>query len=155
AQVLRDGSPVAFGHLVRRHQGAVRAQLRRLTRGDEAWADDLAQETFLLAWRKLEQFRADARFRTWLYRIAYRLFLQAIRGRRPVIGPHPDEETLTSDESRGVDLRRDLDQAMQSLPDSQRMALTLCYDFDLSYQEAAYVLGIPEGTVKTHVARGK
>jgi RNA polymerase sigma-70 factor, ECF subfamily len=155
ARALRDEGAAAFGQLVRRHQGAVRAQLRRLTAGDEAWADDLAQETFLQAWRKLEQFRAEARFSTWLYRIAYTAFLQAIRGRRLATVRDPAAETPSFDESRGLDLRHDLEQAMRRLPEMERRALTMCYDLGLSHEEAAYVLGIPAGTVKTHVARGK
>ena len=81
ARALLEGDRRAFEQLLRRHQGMVRAQLRRLLHGDEAAADDLAQETFLLAWRKLDQFRGEARFSTWLYRIAYSCFLQAVRKR--------------------------------------------------------------------------
>lgn len=81
ARALLGHDPRAFEQLVRRHQGLVRAQLRRLLHGDAAAADDLAQETFVLAWRKLDQFRGEARFSTWLYRIAYACFLQARRKR--------------------------------------------------------------------------
>jgi len=79
ARVLLGDDRRAFEQLVRRHQGMVRAQLCRLLHGDQAAADDLAQETFLLAWRKLDQFRSEARFSTWLHRIAYACFLQACR----------------------------------------------------------------------------
>jgi len=72
--VVRDDRH-AFGELVRRHQSAVRSPLRRLTNGNAALADDLAQETFLLAYRNLKSFRQDAKFSTWLYRIAYNAFL--------------------------------------------------------------------------------
>jgi len=71
ARVQLDGDRRAFEHLVRRHQGMVRAQLRRLLHGDGIAADDLAQETFMQAWRNLDQFRGEARFSSWLYRIAY------------------------------------------------------------------------------------
>jgi RNA polymerase sigma-70 factor (ECF subfamily) len=54
ARVLANEDRNAYAHLMRRHQGLVRAQLRRLCKGDQAWADDLAQECFLIAWRKLE-----------------------------------------------------------------------------------------------------
>ena len=84
ALVLRAQQPDgagAFEQLVRRHQGLVRAQLRRLLGDDPALADDLAQEVFVLAWRKLDQFRGESRFGTWLYRIAYSCFLQHVRGR--------------------------------------------------------------------------
>ena len=65
----------AFGILVRLHQSRVRGFLRRLTRGDTALADDLAQETFLEAQRKLRQYRAEGPFVGWLLRIAYSRFL--------------------------------------------------------------------------------
>jgi RNA polymerase sigma factor (sigma-70 family) len=155
ALAWREGDSAAFGQLVRRHQGAVRAQLRRLTAGDAAWADDLAQETFLQAWRKLGQFRADARFATWLYRIAYTAFLQANRARREPRSPPLTDAHAGVDPTGSIDRRHDLDRALEQLPQAQRSALVLCYDFDLSHSEAACVLGVPEGTVKAHVARGK
>lgn len=65
----------SFGALVREHQSALRGFLRRLTRGDHALADDLAQETFLEAHRKLAQFRGDSAFAPWLYAIAWSRFL--------------------------------------------------------------------------------
>jgi RNA polymerase sigma-70 factor (ECF subfamily) len=155
ARAQRGDGTAAFGQLVRRHQGMVRAQLRRLTGGDHSWADDLAQETFIQAWRKLHQFRADARFSTWLYRIAYTTFLQARRGRRDALVPVDNDRVPQQDPSRDVALHRDITVALRSLPEAESAALMLCYDFDLSHQEAAYVLGIPVGTVKTHIARGK
>src|SRR5512133_2992042 len=69
----------AFAELVKRHQSAVRACLRKLTAGNHALADDLAQETFLLAYRNLKSFRQEAKFSTWLYRIAYNAFLADMR----------------------------------------------------------------------------
>ena len=65
----------AFSELVRRHQSAVRATLRRLTAGNFALADDLAQDTFMLAYRNIKSFRQEAKFSTWLYRIATNAFL--------------------------------------------------------------------------------
>ncbi len=91
-RVLLGEDRQAFNQLVLRHQGTVRALLRRLCRGNAAQADDLAQETFLLAWRKLAQFRAEARFSTWLFRIAHNCFLQAYR-QQPA-GDRHDEQAL-------------------------------------------------------------
>ena len=76
---LQAGDPNAVGELVRRYQTPVRTFLRKLTRGDEALADDLAQETFLRAWRKLETFRAEARFSSWLFGIAVNEFRGHLR----------------------------------------------------------------------------
>ena len=61
----------AFAELVRRHQSSVRTLLRRLARNDHGLADDLAQDTFIQVHRNLRQFRGDAKFATWIYRIAY------------------------------------------------------------------------------------
>ena len=145
----------AFEQLVRRNQGMVRAQLRRLLHGDEAAADDLAQETFMLAWRKLDQFRGDARFSTWLYRIAYTCFLQVHRG--PARHEAIDDEAMERLQApaQRIDLRLDLERAMQRLSAAERTVLLHCTQLGLSHEEAAYVLAMPLGTVKTHATRGK
>jgi RNA polymerase sigma factor (sigma-70 family) len=154
AQLGED--PRAFEQLVRRHQGLIRAQLRRLLNGDEAMADDLAQETFLLAWRKLGQFRSDARFSTWLYRIAYSCFLQAYRKKSwPLTAAGEDETERLPAPAQAVDLQVDLERAMQSLSTAEQTVLLHCVQLGLSHDETAYVLAMPLGTVKTHATRGK
>jgi len=75
ARVVVSDDRHAFSELVRRHQSSVRATLRKLAGGNAALADDLAQEAFLLAYRNLKSFRQDAKFSTWLYRIAYNVCL--------------------------------------------------------------------------------
>lgn len=157
-RAVRDADARAFELLVRRHQGLVRAQLRRLLGHDAAMADDLAQETFVLAWRKLEQFRSDARFATWLYRIAHSCFLQFLRrqgGQAQPAALDPDAGCPGDADPRDLELRLDLSAALQQLPINQRAALLYCEQLGLSHQEAAEVLDMPLGTVKTHVMRGK
>src|SRR6185436_6595599 len=83
--VLEREDRRAFGLLVERHQSQVRTVLRRLTKGDAALADDLAQETFVLAWRNLRKFRFEAKFSTWLYRIAFNTWQSEARKRREVL----------------------------------------------------------------------
>lgn len=156
ARALLGNEGRAFEQLLRRHQGMVRAQLRRLLHGDEAAADDLAQETFLLAWRKLDQFRGDARFSTWLYRIAYTCFLQAGRKKSWTLedtGTGEDEGLLAP--AQAVDLQLDLERAMRRLSEPEQTVLLHCAQLGLSHEEAAYVLAMPLGTVKTHANRGK
>jgi RNA polymerase sigma-70 factor (ECF subfamily) len=155
-RVLLGDDRRAFEQLVRRHQGMVRAQLRRLLHGDVAAADDLAQETFLLAWRKLDQFRGEARFSTWLYRIAYSCFLQAYR-KQPRIADDAGEgeaERLHAP-PHAMDLQLDFERAMRRLSASEQTVLLHCVQMGLSHDEAAYVLAMPLGTVKTHATRGK
>lgn len=155
-RVLLTNDRRAFEQLLRRHQGMVRAQLRRLLRGDPATADDLAQETFLLAWRKLDQFRGDARFSTWLYRIAYTCFLQAQRKRPFAAADFRNDETSQPPQtSHTIDLRLDVDRAMQHLSAAEQTVLLHCVQLGLSPAEAAYVLAMPLGTVKSHALRGK
>ena len=156
ARALLGNDRRAFEQLLRRHQGMVRAQLRRLLNGDEAAADDLAQEVFLLAWRKLDQFRGEARFSTWLYRIAYSCFLQACR-KRPLNAGQADESELEQlpAPQQAIDLQLDLERAMQQLSKAEQTVLLHCVQLELSHEEAAQVLAMPLGTVKTHATRGK
>jgi RNA polymerase sigma-70 factor (ECF subfamily) len=155
ARALLAGDRRAFEQLMRRHQGMVRAQLRRLLNGDHARADDLAQETFLLAWRKLDQFRGDARFSTWLYRIAYTCFLQAHRKKPWSSGGVTDVETEQKPPLETMNLRLDIERAMQHLSAAEQTILLHCAQLGLSHSEAAYVLAMPVGTVKSHATRGK
>jgi RNA polymerase sigma-70 factor (ECF subfamily) len=157
ARCLGGDDRHAFAELTRRHQSGVRSLLRRLTRGNEALADDLAQDTFVQVWRNLRQFRGEAKFSTWIYRIAYNAFLAHARA------AHHDEplpEQLPEDAS-GPSLavesamRMDLAKAMDRLSEGERAAIIHCYYQDLSHEEAAYVLGCPLGTLKSNVLRAK
>jgi RNA polymerase sigma-70 factor (ECF subfamily) len=167
ARVVVHDDRHAFSELVRRHQSAVRATLRRLTAGNHALADDLAQETFMLAYRNLKSFRQEAQFPTWLYRIATNAFLADARKRKEeLLGDRDanladdddevaDPEAHGGDHARGAALKLDLERAMAVLSDAERAAIVQCYHNDLSHEEAAYVLDCPVGTVKTHILRAK
>lgn len=163
ARVLAGDDRHAYGELLRRHQGAVRGLLRRLCKEDHALADDLAQEAFLTAFRKLSSFRADAAFGTWLYRIAYNTFLMHIRRRREEVslddvippaddtGSDDDHAPVEGESVRELDVRR----ALSQLSDEERAAIVQCYYLDRSHEEAAFVLGRPVGTVKSHIFRAR
>ncbi len=153
-QRARTGDAAAFGALVRQHQSKVRGFLRRLTRADAALADDLAQETFLEAHRKLEQFRGEGSFGAWLCGIAWSRFLMERRKRKEEPLEAPDE-TASVDTSSASLARLDLEKAMAQLAPPERAALTLCYAFGHSHGEAAEILNLPLGTVKSHVLRGR
>lgn len=156
-QRARSGDVGAFGELVRRHQSAVRRQLRRLTKGDTMLADDLAQDSFVQAWTGLAGFRGEARFSTWLYRIAYHRFLMHARSVRDEL-PLADEGLPALEaaaEEADLALHVDIDRAISRLPEAERVAIEHCFRLDLSHEEAAVVLGVPLGTLKSQVARGK
>jgi RNA polymerase sigma factor (sigma-70 family) len=157
ARVLELDDRAAFGELVQRHQSAVRRFLRQLTGGNEAQADDLAQETFIEAYRGLARFRGEASFLTWLLGIAHNRFRNAHRRwRETAFAPEPD--ALPDDAphpTRTVELREDLATAMRRLDPAEQTALHLFYHQGLTHPEIAAVAGWPLGTVKTHLARGK
>ncbi len=149
------GSTQAFSRLVAQHQQSVRAFLRRLA-GDWAEADDVAQQAFVAAWTHLSRFRRGRDFRLWLCGVAYRKFLASRRSawrrrrREELVADGADTVTAPSPDDR-LDLRK----AMQGLPEEQRAAVALCLAAGYSHGEAAEALGIPLGTVKSHVQRGR
>lgn len=153
ARAAAGGSPAAFARLVELHQGAVRAFLRRLT-GSHSDADDLAQETFVAAWARLGTFRPDESLRAWLCGIAYRKWLT---GRRSERRRRAREAATDLDDPPifSPDARIDAAAALALLPEDQRAAVALCLAADFSHAEAAHALGLPLGTVKSHVARGR
>lgn len=165
ARVVGQDDRAAFEALVLRHQGAIRSLLRRLTRGDAALADDLAQECFLQAYRALAGFRGDARLRTWLYRIACNVHLQHCRGAqaaadraRPAIPADDDAavpEIASPVASAALDWAIDLRRALDGLSEAELAAIVYCYYADLTHTQAAAALGCPVGTLKTHVLRAR
>ncbi len=168
ARVVVHDDRHAFSELVRRHQSAIRATLRRVTNGNHALADDLAQETFLLAWRNIRTFRQEARFSTWLYRIATNAYLADARKRKEALLGDRDVEVADDegsdatpgeaggpDPAQAVTLSLDMERALAVLSPGERAAIVQCYHNDLSHKEAAQVLSCPVGTVKTHILRAK
>ncbi|WP_299770775.1 RNA polymerase sigma factor [uncultured Pseudoteredinibacter sp.] len=156
--VVKAGNQRAFAILVNRHQSGLRASLRQWCQND-ALADDLAQETFLKAFRKLDSFQSNAKLSTWLYRIAYNTFLDYKKIKKNNFqDTFEDIDNVHS--AAGSDLEhvgnsRDLDQALAQLPDIQRQTIDLCYTQGMSHSEAAEILQCPVGSVKSHVQRAK
>jgi RNA polymerase sigma-70 factor (ECF subfamily) len=162
ARVLAEDDRHAFSELVRRHQSAVRTLLRKLTGGDSALADDLAQETFVRAWTGLSQFRGSSALSSWLYRIAWNTFVSDARAAKVRPGPSTattgDEGEWEVEASSPLDrvvARVDLERAFSCLRPDERVALALTYGQDVSHEEAAAILECPLGTLKTNVLRAK
>jgi RNA polymerase sigma-70 factor (ECF subfamily) len=148
----------AFGQLVQRYQSRIRDFLRKMTGGDVHLADDLAQETFLRAWRRLDRFRGEASFSTWLFGIACNCCLEArrrlARAAVQTNGAHCAAEPASfRDTPTGLCL--DVADALARLEKVERAAILLCCQEGLSHEEAALALGCPLGTLKTHVLRGR
>lgn len=150
------GSDAAFGRLVQRHQGAVRAFLRRVLGGAWTEADDLAQDTFLTAWATLRSLRRPEAVRHWLCGIAWRKAQDRLRSRRRAA--MRDALWLETVETPAGIHPRDrvaLAAAMAELSPEARACVALCVAEAWSHAEAAATLGLPPGTVKSHIARGR
>ena len=158
SQVLIFGNRRAFDALVRKYQASVRRLLLNLTAGDEALSDDLAQETFIKVYMALDTYKNRADFGTWLYRIAYNVFYDYIRSRK--------ETCLMDEVSSEVEMAynqaptessvtADINEAMRLLRPDERTCVTLHLMEDLTIDKIADITGMPEGTVKSHIARGK
>ncbi|HWD26491.1 MAG TPA: sigma-70 family RNA polymerase sigma factor [Rhizomicrobium sp.] len=150
--LAQTGDDRAFAELVRRRQGSLRGLLRRLCR-DPSLADDLAQESFVQAWRTLSQLRSTGAFGGWLKQVAVRTWLQHARRAKldlDTLDAAEAEPLATSD----ADARVDLDRALEKLNPAQRLCVVMSYGEGLSHGEIADATGWPLGTVKSHVARG-
>jgi RNA polymerase sigma-70 factor (ECF subfamily) len=151
-----EGDPDAFGELVRRHRDRLWAVAVR-TIGDRDEAADAVQDALLSAFRRAHTFRGEAAVSTWLHRIVVNACLDRMRRRaaRPTVPLEPVEPADRTDTAAATDLKLDLQRALAQLPDGQRLALVMVDLHGLSVAEAAEVLGVAEGTVKSRCARGR
>ena len=161
ALVLRvaDGDPAAVRTLVGRKLPRILALAQRML-GDPVEAEDVAQETFVRAWKQAPRWTpGKARFDTWLHRVALNLCYDRLRRRRETPtdvppdqaddGPAPDRGLHADDAGRRVAL------AMAALPDRQREALTLCHYQELSNIEAAALMGVSVEALESLLSRGR
>ncbi|HZW16222.1 MAG TPA: RNA polymerase sigma factor [Brevundimonas sp.] len=150
------GSDAAFGRLVQRHQGAVRAFVRRVLGGDRAEADDVSQDAFLAAWSSLRSLRNPDGVRSWLCGIAWRKAQDRIRSRRRAATRDADwVEAVKASPGVHPQDRVALTAAMAELSPETRACVALCLAEGWSHSEAAVTLALPLGTVKSHIARGR
>ncbi len=160
---FRDGDAAAFGALVERHQRRVYNLALRMT-GREEDARDATQDAFLAALRKLHGFRGEAAFTTWLHRVTVNACYDLLRKRSRTPLPlersdgedrPPVPEPAAADHAERVDLALDVRRALLRVPEEFRAVLVLCDVQDLSYEQAAAALGVPVGTVKSRLHRGR
>jgi RNA polymerase sigma-70 factor (ECF subfamily) len=152
ASLAARGDRVAFAELVRRRQAWVRSLLRRCS-GDVHIAEDLSQQVFLLAWRKISQLRDVEKFGSWLKRMAINEWLQYKRKNDALRGAAGEEEIVESRQDK-TSIGLDLDGAMALLPGPVSLCIALSYHEQLTHDEIATLTGIQVGTVKSHVRRG-
>lgn len=155
-RVVLDDDHRAFAQLLRRHQSAVRQFLRRLIGDDWSRADDLAQETFLKAYRNISGFQARGRFLSWLLRIAYQLFITEQRGPvRSHVHIVVDDQLHATETTEDAVAKRTFDQLLAWLGADERAAIVLHYRHEMTHPEIAVTLDLPLGTVKTLIRRAR
>ena len=156
AQVVVLGNKRAFDTLVKKYQSPVRRFFLHQTLGDEELSDDLAQETFIKAYTHLASFKNLSNFSTWLFRIAYNIFYDYIRNRKETSGLEDWEVDATyQTEQRRIGEEMDIYRGLSILKEAERTCITLRYMEDLSVDKIASITGMPSGTVKSHLSRGK
>lgn len=167
-QLAAKGDCEAFEQLLRRYESAIWRLCYRMTANEED-AADLTQEALVRVWQKLPDFRFRSSFSTWLYRLTTNLCLDFLRSkkRRPTVplereddgepslpeprdpAPTPEEAALASEEQER------LQKALAALEPEQRRLLALRVDRELNYAQMAEILSVPEGTVKSRLARAR
>jgi RNA polymerase sigma-70 factor (ECF subfamily) len=156
---VAGGDHQAFNDVMRIHQDRVFAVCLRVL-GNRELALDATQDTFLTAFRKAHQFKGDAALGTWLYRIAVNTCYDTLRRakRRPVeaLPDHIDPaDDLAESRVESAGMRPEIEAALRTLPPEFRAAVVLSDIEGMALPEIALVLGVPVGTVKSRVFRGR
>ena len=167
---IAKGDEDAFEILVNRHQTSVLNLVYRFI-GDRTQAKDLAQEVFIRVWQSAKTYKPQAKFTTWIYRITTNLCFNELKSSRrrkwfsfnrsDEDGEHTFEETLSDSAPSAEDLllekerSRQISDALQSLPENQRMAMILKRYDDLSYEEIGQVIGCSVSAVESLLVRAK
>ena len=144
------GGRRAFGELVRRHGSAVRGLLRRMG-AQPSLADDIAQDAFIQAFERCVEFRGEGTFAAWVKRIAARLYIKRVAKEARYVAEVETEETVAAPDPGGL---MDLDEALKTLSEPERLCVSLCHGAGMAHPEIATALNLPLGTVKSHVKRG-
>lgn len=145
----------AFDTLVRKYQSPVRRFFLHQTLGDEQLSDDLAQDTFVKAYTHITAFRGLSGFSTWLFRIAYNVFYDYMRSRRQQADLDTPEVARRTAAHADTSLALDVYAALALLADRERTCITLQLIEGQPIDKISEITGMPVGTVKSHLSRGK
>ena len=156
---IADGDPAAARALVARKLPRILGLAQRML-ADPAEAEDVAQEAFLRVWRQAPKWRpGQARFDTWLHRVALNLCYDRLRRRREIATDcppeRPDEGPAPDRGLEAADVGARVAAAMQALPDRQREAVVLCHYQELSNIEAAALMGVSVEALESLLSRGR
>lgn len=157
-QSAQAGDHEAFTELTGKHFSYV-YRVAYTVLQDQSDAEDLAQESFLVCYRKLPRFRMESSFRTWLTRIVVNLCYDYLRKKRRegvVLGKMADWDTAVAEDwTANSDLSLELRNALKVLNDAHKIVLTMYYEMDLDVKTVANILGIPVGTVKSRLSNAR
>lgn len=160
---LARGHPDALSQLMDRHLAAIKSSALYML-GDEMMAEDIAQEVFLRAWKQAPKWQSgQAKFSTWLYRVTKNLCYDCLRKKTEIhtdtvpemVDERPEAlQTLTACEQHNTQKTK-IEQALDTLPERQRMAITLCHYRDMSQLEAADIMEIGVRAYESLLARAR
>ncbi len=156
ARILVYDDHKAFEVLILRYQKDIRGLLFKLTLADESAVDDLTQEVFIRVYKYLKSYRSQSKFSTWLYKIAYRVFLEdrEKKTKRRRLN-RIKEVASTFNPNPQLDAQMDVHTLLAGLKVEEKVCIELAYLKGFSHSDIALVLDCPLGTVKTHIRRGK
>jgi RNA polymerase sigma factor (sigma-70 family) len=156
AALAAAGDTEAFERLYRRHAARIHSLARRMIGPEEA--DDVTQDVFVRAWRKIGLFRGDSQFGTWLYRLAVNVIL----GKRGTVVKYRDRHEATdiaelpiASRRERIDLRMDVDSALETLPKGARQVFVLHDVEGYTHEEIAQMLDVTAGTSKSQLHRAR
>ena len=157
----RRGDADAFEQLVEAYRNQVFRLALRMC-GNEADADEVAQEAFLSAWKGLPNFRGESRFSTWLYQLTTHAAIDLLRREKRQAAAEdidgitaPDDGPSPQQQAERAETRREVRAALMQLPEEYRQVLLLRFMQELSYEEIGQALKLPAGTVKSRLNRAK
>jgi len=163
---VRAGNSRAYAALVDRHKAkAMTLAVRILGKREEA--EEVVQDAFLKAYRNLDDFRGDAKFSTWLYRILYNLCMTRVTRRKEAMASidagdgnsldvlEDEEEVSAIDKMAKEELKGLVHSHIGLLPEKLRTAILLFYIQEMSYEEMSFAMAMPLGSVKTYLHRGR
>lgn len=153
-KVILNDDHLAFKILVERYQSDIRGLLLRLTYGNKDIVDDLAQESFIRVYKYLSSYHAKAKFKTWLFRIAYNVFYEYFN-KNKIIKLDIDSLEVADKENNNASSAIDFQQALKVLNQNEQIVIILHFEKGFTHKEVAKITKQPLGTVKTNIMRGK
>lgn len=145
----------AFNRLVVKYQSPIRRFFLNQTLGDEQLSDDLAQDTFIKAYTNLQKFRGLSNFSTWLFRIAYNVHYDYVRSHHMTEDYETSTQVKPERDRHDTALQMDLYDALRRLGEKERSCITLQLIDGYSIDKISDITGLAQGTVKSHLSRGK